>query len=122
MVQQCQGKIKVKGGKSSLTGLNNVTIIMVRWKASILSLGSGDGIPVLVGQNEGGPKMSESLQYNTIQWRPSQTANCQSLSCIFQNNYMLWIITCEFSHCLGKRLLICLFVLFCLKSYSICLF
>ena len=24
----------------------------------------------------------------------------------------LWIITCEFSHCLGKRLLICLFVLF----------
>ena len=38
-----------KGGKSSLTGLNNVRIIMVRWRASILSLGSGDGILVLVG-------------------------------------------------------------------------
>ena len=25
---------------------------MVRWQASILSLGSGDGIPVLVDQNE----------------------------------------------------------------------
>ena len=30
----------------------------------------------------------------------------------------LWIITCEFSHCSGKRLLICLFVQFCLKSLT----
>ena len=42
-------RLRQKGGKSSLTGLNNVRIIMVRWRASILSLGSGDGIPVLVG-------------------------------------------------------------------------
>ena len=41
---------------TSLTGLNNVRIIMVRWRASILSLGSGDGIPVLVGQNGWGIK------------------------------------------------------------------
>ena len=31
--------VKVKGGKSSLTGLNNIRIVTVRWRASILSLG-----------------------------------------------------------------------------------
>ena len=38
---------------------------MVRWRSSILSLGSGDGIPALVGQNEVCEKMAESTQYNT---------------------------------------------------------
>ena len=45
---------------------------MVWWRASILSLGSGDGIPVLVGQNEVSQKMAESLQYNTIQYNTIQ--------------------------------------------------
>ena len=36
----------------ALTGLNNVRIIMIRWLPSILSLGSGDGIPVLASKNE----------------------------------------------------------------------
>ena len=42
-------RLRQKGGKSSVARLNNVRIIMVGWWASILSLGSGDGIPVLVG-------------------------------------------------------------------------
>ena len=37
---------------------------MVRWWASILSLGSGDGIPVLVGQNKMCQKWQN--QYNTM--------------------------------------------------------
>ena len=68
MVQQWRAKVKAKGGKSSLTGLNNVRIIMVRWRASVLSLGSGDGIPVLVGQNEVCQKWQNvysTTQYNT---------------------------------------------------------
>ena len=58
-----------KGGKSSLTGLNNVMVIMVRWRTSILSLGSGDGIPVLVGQNEVCQKwqnLYSTIQYNRL--------------------------------------------------------
>ena len=42
----------LKEGKSSMTGLNNVRSMIVGWRASILSLGSGGGIPVLLGQNE----------------------------------------------------------------------
>ena len=58
--------------KSSLTGLNNVRVITVRWVASVLSLGSGDRIPVLRGQKRGVPKMTESIQYNTIQYNTIQ--------------------------------------------------
>ena len=41
--------VAAKEGRSPLTGLNN-RVITVKWRASVLSLGSGDGIPVLVGQ------------------------------------------------------------------------
>ena len=51
-----------------MAGLNNVRVITVRWRASILSLGSGDGMPVLVGQKRDVPKMAEPIQYNTIIW------------------------------------------------------
>ena len=46
--------------------------IMVRWRASILSLGSGDRMPVLVGLNEVCQKMAESIQYNTVQYNTKQ--------------------------------------------------
>ena len=50
-----------------MTGLNNIRVITVRWRASILSLGSGGGIPALVGQKRCVPKMAESIiQYNTM--------------------------------------------------------
>ena len=42
-------RLRQKVGKSLMAQLNNVRIIMVRWQASILSLRSSDGIPVLVG-------------------------------------------------------------------------
>ena len=80
MVQQCRGKVKAKRGKSSLTGLNNVRSIIVRWRASILSLGSGDGIPVLVGQNEVCQKWQNL--YSTIQYNmaASDTARILAVS------------------------------------------
>ena len=43
---------------------NNVRVITVRWRASLLSLESGDGINVLVGQKRSAPKIAESIQYN----------------------------------------------------------
>ena len=50
-----------------LTGLNNATVMVVRWQASILSLASGGGIPILVGQNEASHKwrnLYSTIQYN----------------------------------------------------------
>ena len=55
-----------------MTGLHTVKIVMVKWRASILSLGCGGWIPVLVGQNAVCQKwqnLDNTIKYNTIQCR-----------------------------------------------------
>ena len=56
-----------------MTELNNVRVIKtVRLRTSILSLESGDGIPVLMGQNEVCQKwqnLYSTIQYIAIQRR-----------------------------------------------------
>ena len=61
---------------------------MVRWRASVLSLGSGDGIPVPVGQNEVCQKwqnLDNTIQYNTMA-APMKWQNPVNVNTIFINN------------------------------------
>ena len=76
--------------------LNNVRVITVRRRASILSLGSGGGIPVLVGQKRGVPKWQNL--YSTIRW-PGKKVTCspelfseaRTFSKISQIFLVLWV-------------------------------
>ena len=53
---------------------------MVRWRASILSLGSGDGIPVLVGKIEVYQKLQNL--YNIIQYMAQTSKQNKADPCV----------------------------------------